>query len=47
VLTARSFKRTKPRLRETWFIAASRPRVRCTSEGRVGPSWEFVAEELL
>jgi hypothetical protein len=47
VLTPQSFKRPKPRLRETWFIAASRARVRCTREARVGPSWEFAADALL
>jgi RES domain len=46
VLTARSFKRTKPRLRETWFIAASRTRVRCTTEAGGGPSWEFAVDVL-
>ena len=47
VLAPQSFKRTKPRLGETWFIAASRERVRCTGEAGLGPNWEFAAGQLL
>lgn len=47
VLTPLVFGRSKPRGQETWFIAASRERVRCAKEGGGGPSWEFVATQLL
>src|SRR5438046_7321402 len=41
------FGRGKPRARETWFIAASRERVRCAQEERGGASWEFNSEQLV
>jgi hypothetical protein len=47
VLTPVAFGRGKPRLQETWFIAASRERVRCAQDERGGATWEFTREELL
>ncbi|TLY59969.1 MAG: RES domain-containing protein [Gammaproteobacteria bacterium] len=41
------FGRGKPRALETWFIAASRERVRCAKEERTGQTWEFGREQLL
>ena len=39
------FGRGKPRALETWFIAASRERVRCAKEERTGQTWEFGREQ--
>ena len=47
VLTPTAFHRPRPKDLETWFIAASRARVRCAREGRGGPTWEFTSEQLL
>jgi hypothetical protein len=47
VLDAAVFGRGKPRSQETWFIAASRERVRCAPDERGGPTWEFTREQLL
>jgi len=41
------FGRGKPRAQETWFIAASRARVRCARDERGGATWEFSGEQLL
>ena len=46
-LTPLVFGRGRPRSQETWFIAASRERVRCAPDERGGPTWEFIAEQLL
>jgi hypothetical protein len=46
-LTPLVFGRGRPRSQETWFIAASRERVRCAPDERGGPTWEFTAEQLL
>jgi len=46
-LTPLVFGRSKPRSQETWFLAASRVRVRCAPDERGGPTWEFTAEQLL
>jgi hypothetical protein len=47
VLSPGAFGRGKPRLQETWFIAASRERVRCARDERGGATWEFTRDELL
>lgn len=47
LLTPAAFAGSKPRKQETWFIAASRARVRCAQELRAAPGWEFVREELV
>jgi len=41
------FGRGKPRSQETWFIAASRERVRCAKDERGGATWEFAEAQLL
>ena len=46
VLDPAAFARSTPRSQETWFIAASRERVRCAREER-GPTWEFISAQLL
>jgi hypothetical protein len=46
LLTPRAFARNRPRRPETWFIAASRRLVRCASDVRGGPAWEFSAAQL-
>ena len=46
VLNAVAFGRGKPHSQHTWFIAASRERVRCArDEG--GATWEFTSEQLV
>jgi hypothetical protein len=47
VLDPAAFGRARPRGLETWFIAASRERVRCARDERGGPTWEFSREQLL
>jgi hypothetical protein len=47
VLSPAVFGRGKPRGQESWFIAASRQRVRCATDERSGPTWEFAAGQLL
>jgi hypothetical protein len=47
VLEPGVFGRGKPRSQESWFIAASRARVRCAKDERGGPTWEFAAAQLL
>ncbi|HLG56348.1 MAG TPA: RES family NAD+ phosphorylase [Vicinamibacterales bacterium] len=47
VLTPAAFHRASPRAEEAWFIAASRERVRCARDLRVGHTWEFSREQLL
>ncbi|HEV8019430.1 MAG TPA: RES family NAD+ phosphorylase [Steroidobacteraceae bacterium] len=46
VLDPAAFGRGRPRGQETWFIAASRARVRCAKDERGGPTWEFTGEQL-
>jgi len=46
VLDPRVFGRARPRGLETWFIAASRERVRCACEERGAATWEFSREQL-
>ena len=46
VLDPTAFGRARPRGLETWFIAASRERVRCARDGRGGATWEFSREQL-
>ena len=46
VLDPAAFGRGKPRGQETWFIAASRERVRCARDERGGPTWEFTGAQL-
>jgi hypothetical protein len=46
VLSPVVFGRGKPRALETWFIAASRERVRCAKDERGGPTWEFTSGQL-
>ena len=41
------FGRAKPKGIETWFIAASRERVRCVRDARGDETWEFAAAALL
>jgi len=47
VLAPAAFGRAKPHSQHTWFIAASRARVRCARDERGGTSWEFTPEQLL
>ena len=47
VLDPGAFGRGKPRAQESWFIAASRVRVRCACDERSGATWEFTAAQLL
>jgi hypothetical protein len=47
VLSPAPFGRGKPRGLETWFIAASRARVRCARDERGGATWEFASAQLL
>lgn len=47
VLDPAVFGRGKPRSQETWFIAASRERVRAVREEHGEPSWEFSRAQLL
>jgi hypothetical protein len=47
ILTPLVFRRGKPRSQETWFIAASRARVRCARDARGDETWEFTAAQLL
>ena len=46
VLTPEAFAARNPRKQETWFIAATRARVRCAQELRTAVGWEFTHEEL-
>jgi hypothetical protein len=46
VLDPAAFGRGKPRGQETWFIVASRERVRCARDERGGATWEFTATQL-
>jgi hypothetical protein len=41
------FGRGAPKQQQTWFIAASRARVRCVAGARGGETWEFDARTLL
>jgi RES domain len=47
VLDPAAFGRSQPRSQETWFIAASRARVRCARDERGGQTWEFSSAELV
>ena len=47
VLSPAVFGRGRPRGLETWFIAASRERVRCARDERGGATWEFTRGQLL
>jgi len=47
VLSPAAFARRRPLAQETWFLAASRARVRCQRDERGGASWEFTREQLL
>jgi hypothetical protein len=47
VLDPKVFGRGRPRALETWFIAASRERVRCARDERGAATWEFTATQLL
>jgi len=47
VLDPAAFAGGKPRDQESWFIAASRERVRCAHEERGGATWEFSCAQLL
>jgi len=47
VLSPAAFGRGKPRGLETWFIAASRERVRCARDERGGATWEFTRVQLV
>ncbi len=47
VLSPRVFGRGRPRAQQTWFIAASRERVRCAKQERGGAMWEFTRAQLL
>jgi RES domain len=47
VLSPAAFGRGRPRGLETWFIAASRERVRCARDERGGATWEFASAQLL
>jgi len=47
VLAPAAFGRAKPHSQHTWFIAASRARVRCAQDERGGTSWEFTPGQLL
>jgi hypothetical protein len=46
VLGPAAFGRARPKDIETWFIAASRARVRCVKGARGGETWEFDAAAL-
>jgi hypothetical protein len=46
-LTPAVFGRAKPHDEQTWFIAASRERVRCMPQRGEGTGWEFAALQLL
>ena len=46
VLDPKVFGRGRPRGLETWFIAASRERVRCARDERGAATWEFSREQL-
>jgi hypothetical protein len=41
------FGRARPRDEQTWFLAASRERVRCMPQRGEGAGWEFAARQLL
>jgi len=41
------FGRGRPKQLQTWFIAASRERIRCVHDERGGATWEFAAELLI
>jgi hypothetical protein len=47
VLNPAAFGRSKPHAQETWFIAASRERVRCAKDERGAETWEFGAGQLV
>ena len=47
LLSPAAFSRGKPLAQETWFIAASRERVRCARDERGGATFEFTREQLL
>jgi hypothetical protein len=47
VLDAAVFGRARPRGLETWFIAASRERVRCARDEPGTTTWEFTSAQLL
>lgn len=47
VLVPGVFGRARPRDAATWFIAASRERVRCMPQRGEGRGWEFAAPQLL
>ena len=47
VLDPAAFGRAQPRALETWFIAASRERVRCARDERGAATWEFSSEQLV
>jgi hypothetical protein len=47
VLDPSVFRRARPRGLETWFIAASRERVRCARDERGAVTWEFSSAQLL
>jgi len=46
VLEPTVFGHARPRGLETWFIAASRERVRCARDERGAATWEFTREQL-
>ena len=47
LLSPAAFARARPRSQESWFIAASRQRVRCARDQGGGPTWEFDAAQLV
>ncbi len=47
LLDPRAFSRPRPRMAQTWFIAAARERVRCAPQERGGDTWEFTSAQLL
>lgn len=47
VLDPSAFGRSKPHSLETWFIAATRTRIRCALQGSDVPQFEFTAPQLL
>jgi hypothetical protein len=47
VLNPATFGRGKPHSLQTWFIAASRERVRCAKDERGAETWEFGAGQLV
>jgi RES domain len=47
ILDPAVFGRARPRGLETWFIAASRERVRCARDERGAATWEFSRAQLL